>query len=236
LITRVEDGISGHVGGPTRCVEMKLLDVPDMKYTAQDKDEEGNSAPRGELCLRGPQVFRGYFKNPEKTKESIDEEGWFHTDDIVQICPKGQLKIVDRKKNIFKLPIGEFIAPEKIESVYKKSEYVVEAFVHGESTKNDLVGIFVPDEVCLMRLAGSVNVKGSLEELCEHGEVVKRFLEEVNKGAKEEKLRGFELVKRVKLVRESFGEHGLITPSFKLKRHEAKEFFREEIKGLYGLV
>merc|ERR1711884_338111 len=98
----------GHVGGPTDCNEFKLIDVPEMKYTSKDLDEDGNLAPRGEICVRGNNVIPGYYKNEEKTKESIDEDGWLHSGDIgVIVPPRNALRIVDRRKNIFKLSQGE---------------------------------------------------------------------------------------------------------------------------------
>jgi len=142
-LTHRNDGTSGHVGGVVESLEMKTVDVPEMNYLSTDKNAENELTPRGEVCLRGPGVFPGYFKNPEKTKEAIDEQGWLHTGDIGIILPNGALKIVDRKKNIFKLAQGEYIAAEKIENVYCRSRYVAEAFVYGDSHESWLCGVFV---------------------------------------------------------------------------------------------
>lgn len=87
-----------------------------MNYTHNDVDEKGRPEPRGEVCIRGPGVFMGYYKNTEATRESVDKDGWFHTGDVGMILPEsGALKLIDRKKNIFKLQSGEFVSAKKVE-------------------------------------------------------------------------------------------------------------------------
>lgn len=76
-----------------------------------------------------------YYKDPEKTAEAIDPEGWHHTGDVGMWLPNGTLRIIDRRKHIFKLSQGEYIVPEKIENIYTLSQYVNQVFVYGESLK-----------------------------------------------------------------------------------------------------
>lgn len=76
-----------------------------------------------------------YYKDPERTAEAIDSEGWHHTGDVGMWLPNGTLRIIDRRKHIFKLSQGEYIVPEKIENIYTLSQYVNQVFVYGESLK-----------------------------------------------------------------------------------------------------
>lgn len=94
-ITIEGDFNAGHVGIPAPCNAIKLIDVPELGYFAKEK--------AGEVCIRGTNVFKGYYRMPEQTQETLDSEGWLHTGDIGRWTNQGTLKIVDRKKHIFKL-------------------------------------------------------------------------------------------------------------------------------------
>ena len=117
-MTAIEDPTTGHVGGPLNCVKFRTRDIPEMSYLSTDEN------PRGELCVKGPSVFKGYFKADDKNAEAFDEEGWLRTGDVAMILPNGAVKIIDRAKNIFKLSQGEYIAPEKLENVYIQSHFL----------------------------------------------------------------------------------------------------------------
>lgn len=104
--THDKDPTTGHVGGPVCCLEYKLEDVPDMNYKSEDVEKINGKevrVPRGEICMRGNTVFLGYYKDRAKTEEAIDKDGWLHTGDIGKVLPTGELVIIDRKKNLFKL-------------------------------------------------------------------------------------------------------------------------------------
>ena len=152
FVTKAIDPSGGHVGGPTANTEFKIVDVPEMSYTSKDKDESGNPLPRGELWIRGFGVFKGYYKDDEKTKETLDEEGWLKTGDVVQLNMNGSIRIIDRKKNIFKLAQGEYVAAEKIEICYNKCDAVEESFVYGDSLQSYLC-IIVPKRNFVLEVA-----------------------------------------------------------------------------------
>uniref|UniRef100_A0A8C2RPS2 Arachidonate--CoA ligase n=1 Tax=Capra hircus TaxID=9925 RepID=A0A8C2RPS2_CAPHI len=225
-ITLPGDWKSGHVGVPMACNHVKLEDVPDMNYFAVNNE--------GEICIRGPNVFKGYLKDPEKTQETLDKDGWLHTGDIGRWLPNGALKVIDRKKNIFKLAQGEYIAPEKIETIYIRSSLVSQIFVHGETLRSFLVGVVVPDPDALPSFAAKIGVKGSIEELCQNQTIKKAILEDIQKTGTEGGLKSFEQVKCIHLHPEPFSiENGLLTPTLKAKRGDLAKHFGTQIKSLY---
>ncbi|KAL4444107.1 hypothetical protein ABPG75_011844 [Micractinium tetrahymenae] len=205
------------VGPPLAATEFRLESVPELKYEATD------SPPKGEICIRGPMVFAGYYKDPEKTKGEFDAEGFFHTGDIGTIDSQGCLKIVDRKKNIFKLAQGEYIAVEFLEQQYSSSELVEQIWVYGSSLESSLVAVVVPKKAFTDQhpdLASPDAKKAMLQEL-----------QSVQKG---KRLKGFEAIRGVHLTNEPFSiENDLMTPSMKLKRPQLQQRFQKEIDALY---
>ncbi|XP_072975950.1 long chain acyl-CoA synthetase 6, peroxisomal-like [Typha angustifolia] len=225
-----DDNLTGHVGSPNPACEVKLVDVPEMNYTSDDKPYA-----RGEICVRGPIVFQGYYKDDIQTKEVIDEEGWLHTGDIGLWLPGGRLKIIDRKKNIFKLAQGEYIAPEKIENVYAKCKFISQCFIYGDSLNSSLVAIVSVEPEVLKAWAASVGIKyEDLGQLCADPRIRAAVLADMDAIGKEAQLRGFEFAKSVTLVLEPFTlENGLLTPTFKIKRPQAKAYFAKPIADMY---
>ncbi|KAK2964132.1 putative Long chain acyl-CoA synthetase 7, peroxisomal [Blattamonas nauphoetae] len=145
----------GNCGVPYRYSEVRLESVPEMDYLVTDKPY-----PRGEICHRGPTTFLGYYKDEESTQKALDEDGFYHTGDIGMWMPgpyktdddpnattyADSLRIIDRKKNIFKLSQGEFISAEKVEAALEKNcKWIKQVIVYGPSTSSALVAFVVPN-------------------------------------------------------------------------------------------
>jgi len=115
----------GSVGTIAPSGGVKLIDVPEMNYKSKEN--------KGEICYKGRSLMKGYFKQPEKTAETIDEDGWLHSGDIGEWTYNGCLRIIDRKKHMFKTQYGEYIAPERLEGILAKSPDVDQLFVYGNT-------------------------------------------------------------------------------------------------------
>jgi long-chain acyl-CoA synthetase len=165
--------------------------VPEMNLVvSRDK--------KGEILIRGANIFKGYFKDEEKTKQALDDEGWYHSGDIGMFDENGCLKVVDRVKNIFKLQQGEYIAPEKIENIYVRSKYVAQVFVYGNSYKSNLIAIVVPEETVVNEWAAQNKVEGDFKTLCMNKQLKKTVIDDMTKLGKEGGLKGFEQVSKFK--------------------------------------
>eukprot|EP00826_Nyctotherus_ovalis_P036876 TRINITY_DN3310_c0_g1_i15.p1 TRINITY_DN3310_c0_g1~~TRINITY_DN3310_c0_g1_i15.p1 ORF type:complete len:494 (+),score=135.90 TRINITY_DN3310_c0_g1_i15:533-2014(+) len=175
------------LGPPIACSTGKIVDSPEMNYYSTDV-VDGIPTPRGELCLKGTHITTGYLKDPERTAELFDSDGWMHTGDIVFVQPNGCLKIIDRIKNIFKLQHGEFVAPEKIENVLTNSPWVMQLVVYGDSFQAYVVGIVVPQKHAVMRWAEARKIPGSYEELCNNPELNAAILKDLTALSREKKV------------------------------------------------
>ncbi|KAF4654170.1 hypothetical protein FOL47_010108 [Perkinsus chesapeaki] len=237
--SHLHDFTSGHVGMPVGCLEIRLEDVPELEYFSADTQHgTGEHAieckGRGEVCLKGPSIFQGYYKMADKTKDTIDSDGWLHTGDIGIWLKDGQLKIIDRKKSIFKLSQGEYVSAERVENVITQSPLIAQAFVHGNSFQSCLVAIIVPDFENLQSLPNMQDAKMDPAALCKEESIKKAIMTSIEEKSTAGKLRGFEMVKDIYLISEPFTvENDILTPSFKLKRNVAAVKFQVEIDAMY---
>ena len=240
LISSQYDRVCQHLGGPGWNSEIKLVDVPDLDYFSTDVDPQtGVSHPRGELCVRGPLLFKGYLDDEENTKKAIDEDGWLHTGDVAMVLTEhgNAIRVIDRVKNIFKLQQGEYVAPEKLENVLSDSPYIEQIFVHGESLQNYLIAIIVPNKGTVVEFLNGKGIncdKDNCQDYFENEELKKEILANLEAIGRKADFKGFEIIKKVYLSPTPFTvENDLATPTLKLRRHIAKKYFEDKIKELY---
>lgn len=232
-ISYFDDVDSFSVGPPLPRYSIKLVDVPEMDYYTTDVIN-GVPMPRGEVCVKGP-VTQGYFRDPEKTAAMFDSEGWLHTGDIALITPNGCLKAIDRKKNIFKLQQGEYVAPEKIENILVNSPWIQQLLVHGNSYQNYIVALVIPQEHVVMNWAKQNGIKGSFEDICETEALNKAILRDLINLSRDKKLVGFEVVKKIHVQAKPLTlESGALTPTLKVKRHVVSRMFEDAFNRLYA--
>jgi len=189
----------GVVGAPTSCVEIKLSSCLDAQGLPRVEDRDRRpylvtdtahyGAPclgRGEVWMRGTNVSSGYYLQQGKTKEEFDEQGWFHTGDIAIWLPDGQLKIVDRLKNLVKLKGGEYVAIESMEATYAQSVFVnginggLMCYADGDMDRP--IALVQVNDYELKKWADQAGVPygGSLEQLCGHPEACKMVCNDLN--------------------------------------------------------
>jgi long-chain acyl-CoA synthetase len=216
---------SGHVGGPFSTAEYRLEDVPEMNYFAKNYE--------GEILIRGTVVSPGYFRNKELTDETF-KNGWLYTGDIGHILESGALKIIDRKKNLFKLNQGEFIVPEKLESLYSWHPLINQIYVFGDSTKSFLVSLIFPEEenVKLWAEENKINLEN---QQTLQTKLKAHLLKELTALQQEYKLTGIEAIKNIHFVKSAFSEaNDMMTPTMKLKRYMIRETYKAELKDMYS--
>ncbi|MCG2460058.1 AMP-dependent synthetase/ligase [Flavobacteriaceae bacterium F89] len=189
-------------------------------------------APDGEICVKGPQVMMGYYKDPERTADVI-KDGYFHTGDIGEIDSDGFLKITDRKKEMFKTSGGKYVAPQLLENRFKQSRFIEQIMVVGEGEKMP-AALIQPDFEFLKSWAKRNQLEySSNKELVSNEMVIARFQEEVDKAnenfAKWEKVKQFRLTPDVWSV-----DQGHLTPTMKLKRKVIKEIYIDLYNSIYG--
>jgi long-chain acyl-CoA synthetase len=203
----------GTVGKPVSNVEVKI-------------------APDGELLVRGPSVFKGYWRMPEETATAF-EDGWFKTGDIASLDADGFLSITDRKKDLIKTSGGKFIAPQPIENSLKANLLVGEAALLGDKRKFPAV-LIVPNFAELEDWARGHGIKFSnRKELVRSPHVQSLYdgiVEELNRN-----LAQFEKLKKVLVIHEELSiADGTLTPSMKLRRRHLEARYRKEIDALYA--
>jgi len=203
----------GTVGPPLRGVEVKISDD-------------------GEILCKGPNVMKGYYKEPELTREAFTDDGWFKTGDIGHLTPQGQLKITDRKKEIFKTASGKYIIPQIIENKLKESPFIENAMIIGENKKFP-AALISPNYTYIVSWCEQKGILFSNnEEMRKHPRVIELIFNEVQKINKDlsdhEKIVKFELTQAWSIAT------GELTPTLKIKRRVIANKYQDLIDKIYA--
>jgi len=203
---------SGTVGPPLQGTEVKI---------AED----------GEILVRSPGVFKGYYKNPEATKETI-KDGWLYSGDVGELDEDGYLKITDRKKDIIVTAGGKNITPQYIENKLKASSYINDAVVIGDK-RRFITSLIMIDEDNVVKYAQDNKIQFSTyKDLTQSPEIIKLIQGEVSKV--NEALSRVEQVKKFTMLpKKLYEEDGEVTPTMKVKRKYVNEAFSDLIEGMY---
>ncbi len=216
---RPDDNKVGSIGRPFPGIEMRV-------------DAEG------ELHVRGPNVMRGYYNKPEDTAAVFTDDGWFMTGDVGYKDARGHFYITDRKKELFKLSNGKYVAPQLIESLIKQSELVSQVIVVGAGRKQP-AALIVPDWEALQgALAESgveLQARGNNGRAAASREPAAVRLVQRDVAALTAGLSDYERVRRVALLPDEFSiDGGEMTPTLKIKRRVIDEKYGPVIDEIYG--
>lgn len=186
-------------------VEIKLVDFADAGYYST------NNPPQGEIWIRGAPIASGYLDLPKETEENF-YDGWFKTGDIGEFNAQGELRIIDRKKNLVKTLNGEYIALEKLESIYRSTPVVGNICVYAAQDQQKPIAIVVPAEPALKNLAKENGIDGNgLEDLCHNDKVNSAVLKEMQSAGKKGGLAPFEMLAGVVLSDEEWTPQNVST-------------------------
>ena len=246
LLNSIHDTSCGTTGGLQNTAELKLIDLPDFGYLSTDINPiTGIHEPRGEICFRGDTVFKGYFRNPEETNRILDKDGWLHSGDVgVILTGSGNsIKIIDRVKSLFKLSQGEYVAPDKVQTILVNSKYINQIFLYGDSHFSYAIALIYPElKECVDFLKNKNNNEISnknsdeikIEDICDNKDLKNEIIKDCDEIGRKYDLKGFELPKKILILKEPFTlENNLLTPTLKLKGKEIKNKYNKEIKSLY---
>jgi long-chain acyl-CoA synthetase len=188
-------------------------------------------APDGEILVKGPGIFKGYFKNPEATAETL-KDGWLHSGDVGELDEDGFLKITDRKKDLIITAGGKNIAPQNIENQLKFSPYINDAIVIGDRRKF-LAALIAIDEENVIKYAQDNKIQfgtySSLTQAPEIKQLIQKEVDRVNKT-----LAQVEQVKKFTIIpKRLYEEDGEVTPTMKVKRKFINETYKDIIEKMY---
>lgn len=227
ITTKHWGGIGESLDAQTK---IKLISVPDMDYHVTDRPN-----PRGEIWIKSPSIFQGYYNDEAKTKEVLSADGWFMTGDIgVYQQEFNELQIIDRKRCIFKLSQGEYVSNRNVEDKMGHSKLVEQCFMYADRYESYVLGVVVPNFAAVRK---ELNVEGTDAELSYNVNVIAGVAADIEKVCRAGHLRSFEIPRAIILDYELWTpENHLLTPAMKLKRPAITAKYEPILRTLYAAL
>jgi len=253
-VAHQSDNTLSQVGGPTPGTILRLRDWPEGNYQNSDKDKEGVKMRRGEVLLGGPMIADGYWideSNPDPEIQAKNAEDWvevggiryFCSGDVGQILPKGQLMIIDRKKDLFKGAAGEYVSLSKVEALAKLSPYIEIPMAYGKTGSKGIIMVCVPKKGAIDKFASEQKLtmtKTNYPEVAAKKAFVDMIHKSVVDECKKGGLKAFELPLAAALCVAPDGspawtpENDLLTTTMKLKRPTIAQTYSSQIDAAYA--
>ncbi|AIN95151.1 long-chain-fatty-acid-CoA ligase, putative [Leishmania panamensis] len=229
-IQRLSDLTPSAVGQVLASEELKLVDMEEYKHT-------DTPHPRGEICLRGPFLFKGYYKQPELTREVLDADGWFHTGDVGSVDSEGRVSIVGRIKALAKNCLGEYIALEALEALYSNHPLVLNncLCVLVDPSKNYICALVLTDAGRVTHFAEKNGISGEYPALLGSRELLEKAATSMAEMARAARRRDFEVVRHICLIEDEWSpENGQLTAALKLRRAVVARQYEKQIRSLFA--
>ena len=208
-------------------IKYRLESVPELGYNTDDVPYS-----RGELLVKTPFLFSAYLNNPEETSNSFTDDGFFRTGDIVQLQNHSQhhtplIRVIDRKKNFFKLAQGQFVSPEYLEGIYIKSYFIDQIYIHGDIQSDIVNAVIVPNRPILERQINRNDSQSTFIDWNKPSEICFRLIkDDLRCLAKQEQLRPYEIPHQFIIEPNKFtSENGFLTATLKLCRYKLHQHY-----------
>nr|XP_027196441.1 long-chain-fatty-acid--CoA ligase 4-like [Dermatophagoides pteronyssinus] len=230
----LNDMTSGMAGAPMEGAMIRLIDWKEGGYSFDDKPN-----PRGEIVIGGDSVAQGYYQLEDETNAvfKTDSNGvrWLHSGDIGEMFPNGLLKIIDRKKDLAKLPNGEYISLGRIEGAIKTAPTVENCCICLHEKINDIVALITPSAKKLKILAEKLKKSNlTYEQLCSDPQINQAIMEDIREVCLQSGLSEKEIPKKIAICPEEWSpDNDLLTSAFKLKRNSVLKYYAKDIDNLF---
>lgn len=235
-------------GRPLSSCKIKLVDWEEGNYLNADAANPDIRMPRGEVLIGGPCIAQGYYIDPESPdaelvaknasdfSQAADGTRYFHTGDVGQFTASGMLQIIDRKKDLVKLQMGEYVALSKVENALKLSPYVEQCMAYALSSKSTVVALVIPAEKAVMPWAEANGLGGkTFAQLCAEPTLNAEIMTSIKAAGKSGRLAGFEVPVAIALLSELWTpENDMVTAAMKMKRQNIVAANKAAIDKIYA--